>query len=211
MRLSNEQRKFLERATLRYHDHLDEAVDVLAARGLDLDHARSNVLGVVRDPLPGHELLEGRLCIPYITDSGPVNLNFRCLEKHNCKEVQGHAKYMMQKGLGNNLYGVQSIAHAEEWIAVTEGELDRLTLTQIGVPAVGIGGAEKWEPHWKNVFEDFSRVYLFEDGDDAGKKLYERMTYEMSSVIRVRMADGEDVNSTYVARGADHLLGRIKK
>ena len=208
---SNEQRKFLERATLQYHDHLSEAEGYLGGRGIDQEHARSNVLGVVRDPLPGHEHLEGRLAIPYITDSGPVNMNFRCIQDHDCKEVPGHRKYMMQKGLKPNLYGVQSISWATNWIAVTEGEIDRLTLTQIGIPAVGVGGAEKWEAHWTNVFEDFSRVYLFEDGDTAGADLYGSMSHAMSHVIRVKMGDGEDVNSTYLARGADHLLSRIRK
>lgn len=209
--LSNEQRKLLERATLRYHDHLDEAADALAARGIDLEHARSNVLGVVRDPLPGHEGSEGRLAIPYITDAGPVNMSFRCLRPHKCGEV-GCPKYLMQEKVSTNLYGVQSVTWAKEWIAVTEGEIDCLTLTQIGIPAVGIPGAKKWEKHWANVFEDFSRVYLFEDGDDAGEELWEAVHHNLNvTTVRVTMEDGEDVNSTFLKRGADHLLSRIRK
>jgi hypothetical protein len=209
--LSNEQRKLLERATLRYHDHLDEAAEVLAARGLDLDHARSSVLGVVRNPIPGHEHLEGRLAIPYVTDAGPVNMNFRCLKDHDCKTVPDHVKYMMWKGLKSNLYNVQSFAHADEWIGVTEGEIDCLTLTQIGIPSVAIGGAKKWVPHWTNVFEDFSRVYVFTDGDSAGKEFGERVSDNVQNVIRVRMDPGEDVNSTFVKQGAEAILKRIKK
>jgi len=210
-KLSNEQRKFLERATLQYSDHLGEAAGVLEARGIDLEHARSNALGVVRNALPGHEHLEGRLAIPYLTDSGPVNMNFRCLRDHDCKMIEGHQKYMMQKGLKSNLYNVQSLAHADEWIGLTEGEIDCLTLTQIGVPAVAIGGAKKWVPYWTNVFEDFSRIYLFSDGDKAGQEFYDRVSDHVPNVIRVKMDPGEDVNSMYLSRGEDYLLGRIKK
>lgn len=206
--LSKEQRRFLERATLQYAEHLDEAAGLLEARGLDLDLARSSGLGVVRNPLPGHEWLEGRLVIPYLTDAGPVNLTYRCMEDHKC---DGHGKYIREKGLPGNLYNVQVIARADEWIAVTEGEIDALTLKQIGIPAIGIPGVEHWKDHWPHVFEDFSRVYLFEDGDDAGKKLYEKMSYELSNVIRVKMPNDEDVNSMFRKSGAEYLIGRIKK
>lgn len=209
--LSKERKNYLERATLQYHENLHEAEGWLAGRGIDLDHARSNVLGVVRNPLPGHEHLAGRLVIPYLTDFGPVNMNFRCIQGHTCKEIPDHEKYMFSKGSVTNLYGVQSIGYADEWIAVTEGEIDRLILTQIGIPAIAISGAKKWQSHWVNVFEDFSRVYLFEDGDDAGKSLWDKVSYELGNAIRVRMPTGEDVNSMYLKAGAEYLKGRIKK
>lgn len=209
--LSKEKRHFLEKATLRYMEHLHEAADVLAARGIELDHARSNALGVVRDPLPQHSHLEGRLAIPYLTDYGPVNMSFRCLRKHHCKE-EGCKKYKFMSGWPTNLYGVQSLTKADDWIAVTEGEIDALTLKQIGIPAVGVSGAEKWEDHWIDVFEDFSRVYIFTDGDSAGKGMWDKWSYELgNSAIRVKLPDGEDVNSIYVKHGKEPLWSGIKK
>lgn len=210
--LSKEQRRYLERATLQYAKGLDDAAEWLEARGLDLEFARSRGLGVVRDPLPGHENVEDRLAIPYLTDAGPVNMNFRCIQPHDCKQ-QGahHKKYMKRKGSPTNLYGVQSAAWADEWIVVTEGEIDALIWQQIGVPAIGVPGAENWKDHWVNVFEDFSRVHLAEDGDDAGKDLWIAMSENLTNVIRMKMPDGEDSNSMFLKAGEGYLLSRIKK
>lgn len=209
--LSKEQRRFLERATLQYAENLDVAAEWLAGRGLDLEFARSNALGVVHNPLPGHEHLDGRLAIPYLTDAGPVAITFRCIQDHECKEIPKHKKILKTKGSEVRLYGVQSADWADEWIVVTEGEIDALTYHQIGVPALGVPGAENWEAHWANVLEDFSRVYIAEDGDDAGKDLWLNASENLSNAIRMRMPDGEDVNSMYVRLGEEYLLGRIKK
>lgn len=210
-RLSKEQKKSLERATLEYVKHLDEAGGWLAGRGLALEFARSKGLGVVRNAIPGHDHLTGRLAIPYLTDAGPVSITFRCMRDHDCKMVAGHEKYMYPQGIGTRLFNVQAVTWADEWIVATEGEIDALTWEQIGVPAVGISGAKKWQPHWVNVFEDFSAVHLAEDGDTAGEELWNRMAHELNNVIRMRMPDGEDSNSMYLKAGKEYLLGRIKK
>jgi DNA primase len=206
--LSVTQRRSLERATMEYLRHLEEALDYLGRRGITEEVARSAGLGVVRNPIPGHEYLEGRLAIPYLTDDGPVNMNFRCIEAHDCKAAK-HAKYMMWAGLETNLYGVQAIRQADDWIAVSEGEIDSLTLKMCGIPAVGIGGATKWEEHWNNVFEDFTRIYVFQDGDEAGKKFGDVLVREVGA-IRIALPSGQDVNSVYMQYGPDQLTGMIR-
>lgn len=215
MKLSKEQRQYLERAWEEYSPHLGDAEGWLAGRGLDLGFAASRGLGVVRNPLPGHESAEGYLAIPYLTRTGPVNFNFRCIKDHNCKEVPNHSKYWRRKGSPTNIYGVMSIAQADDWIVVTEGEIDALTWQQAGVPALAVPGAENWKEHWANLLEDFSRVYLAEDGDNAGKDLWiamsEHIDQSNTMVVRMRMPDGEDSNSMYLKYGKDYLLGRIKK
>lgn len=209
--LSKEQRVYLERATLQYANNLDDAAEWLAGRGLDLEFARSRGLGVVREPIPGHEHLVGRLAIPYLTDEGPVAITFRCLENHVCADVPRHDKMGKRKGTETRFYGVQSVDWAEEWIVVCEGELDALTWQQIGVPALGVPGAEVWLDHWDNVLEDFSQVYVVTDGDDAGKDLWINASENLSNVIRVKMPDGQDTNSMFVKAGEEYLLGRINR
>ena len=209
--LSKEQRRFLEKATLLYAKNLDAAAVWLAGRGIDLEHARSRGLGVVTDPLPGHEKLRGRLSIPYLTDAGPVNINFRCMRDHNCKEVPDHGKYDKRKGSPNNLYGVQSVAWAEDWIVLCEGEIDALTWHQAGVPALGIPGANNWKEHWNNILEDFSRWYVATDGEDSGDGLWKRASFELDNAIKIEYPPGEDTNSMFVKHGKDYLLSRIKK
>lgn len=207
--LSVVQRKLLARATETYHGYLDEALEYLAGRGIAEEAARSSALGVVRDPLPGQEHLVGRLSIPYLTPAGTVNMNFRCMEDHSCKEA-GHAKYMMWHGLEVNLYNVQALYDAGQAIAVAEGEIDALSSTLAGIPAVGVSGANKWQEHWGNVFEDFARVYVWQEGDDAGKKFADRVVME-TGAIRVALPPREDVNSIWSSQGADALRSRIRK
>jgi hypothetical protein len=207
--LSKEQRKSLEKATLQYMDHLGEAEEYLVGRGISLAQGRSVGLGVVRNPIPGHENLEGRLAIPYLTDFGPVNMTFRCIRNHVCKDSGCH-KYELFKGIEANLYSVQSMQNAGDWIGVAEGEIDALSLNVAGIPGVGISGATKWRPFWKNVFEDFSTVYVFQDGDQKGKDFGEKLQIEVGAV-RVELPPGEDVNSCLVKHGPAYLRGLIRK
>jgi len=207
--LSKEQKRFLEKYTLQYMEHLDEEAEYLEGRGL-LELARSRGLGVVRNPPPQHSMFEGSIAIPYLTDFGPVNMRFRCMKNHDCKEFN-HGKYSMMKGWHANLYNVQQFSEAEDWIAVTEGEFDALTLQASGIPAVGVPGSTMWKEHWPNVFEDFSIVYVFTDGDTAGEKMWERWSHEVSNCVRVKMPSGEDVNSFFLRHGAEALRAKVKR
>jgi len=209
--LSREQKRFLEAATLRYAKHLEEVRPYLEERGLDFELLRAEGFGVVRDPLPGHDIHEGKLSIPYLTDHGPVNLRFRCLEKH---DHMGHGKYMMMKGYEGNLYGVQQISggDVDDWLAVTEGELDAISLRQAGIPALGVPGAKMWKQHWSKVFADFSYVYVFTDGDTAGDEMWKIWQDGLSTAtIRVKMPRGTDVNDVLKQQGPEALRKMVKR
>lgn len=208
--LTKQQRELLEKVTLEAMENIELAEEYLAGRGIDLELARSNALGVILDPPQGYEYLKGRLTIPYITDNGPVNMNMRCIQPHDCKTIDKHSKYVNFKGMGVNLYGVQNLDRAGDWIAIAEGEFDAMILNHCGIPAIGISGAEKWEPFWKNIFEDYSRVYLFQDGDKAGDDMGKMLAAEVGA-IRIRLPQGEDVTSFYLEHGRDALRGKIRK
>lgn len=209
--LSPATKRSLERATETYASNVALALPYLEGRGIDKASALAAGLGVVTDPLPGHEYLTGRLSIPYITDAGTVNMTFRCIKDHDCKTESKHQKYMLWPKLQSNLYHARSLVAAGEWIAVAEGEIDALTLNIAGIPAVGISGVDKWQDFWPLIFDDFTRIYFFEDGDDAGKKLGDRMLSDISSpVIRVKMPRGEDVNSLYVKQGREALVRMVR-
>ncbi len=209
--LSREQRESLETTVSQYAEHLDDAAEWLAGRGIEMENARYEGLGVVRNPPAIHEQYEGRLSIPYLTDFGPVAISFRCMQDHSCKEA-GHGKYLKPKNQETTLYGVRSFDDATDWIGVTEGELDSLILRQMGIPAVAVPGATSWKEHWVNVFEDLSRIYVFADGDDAGRKMLGVFRDKLSMpVLKVTLPEGEDVNSTFLKYGAEGILKRIKK
>lgn len=209
--LSPALKRSLDRATETYANQVHRALPYLAERGIDKAAALAAGLGVVTDPLPGHEGVLGRLSIPYITAAGTVNMTFRCIKDHDCKTIKGHAKYVKWAKLQTNLYHVQSIEAAGEWIAVAEGEIDALTLNIAGIPAVGISGVKNWQEWWSLIFDDFSRVYFFQDGDEAGEGLADKVQHEINSpVVVIKMPPKEDVNSIYAKQGPEALVRMIR-
>jgi DNA primase len=197
---SNEQRRLLERATLSYMENVEAAEEYLAGRGIDLRAARIAGLGVADKTVLEYKDFAGRLAIPYFTPAGPVNMVFRCIRDHDCKSQSEHGKYVRAPGLGVNLYGVQSYRYATSYMCITEGELDALSLGIMGIPAIAVPGAENWKDHWNLVFQDFESIFVFEDGDAAGKKFGLRVAKELGAT-RMKMPEREDVNSMMVKQG----------
>lgn len=205
--LSIEERMALEAATAAYQADLEsdaQAQQYLAGRGISPETARHFRLGVVRRPAQGHEALAGRLSLPYITPAGVVNANYRCIADHDCKAVEGHRKYLKPEGLPVNLFNVGALKAPGDVICICEGEIDTISLSACGIPAVGVSGVNAWRDYFRLCFQDFTRVYAFGDADDAGKGLNKKLI-EAVRAIPVRLPNGEDVNSLYLKGGADAL------
>lgn len=209
-RLTAELRLSLEYATARYEKNLDLAAEYLSGRGFTEETARSFRLGVVDDPLAGDESFAGRLSIPYITQTGVVDIRFRCLQLHACKE-HGHPKYLGVPGRPLRLFNVSDFLFAEDFICVTEGELDTMVLHQLGLPSVASPGTGGWKPHFSRIFEDYQRVYLFADGDDPGRKFGMKLAAEIGAIV-IGMPEGTDVNSVFLDEeyGEEFLLGKVE-
>lgn len=123
-KLSEQQRTFLEDACARYEQARgSEVYDYLArTRGVKVaDAAAYYRLGYVAEPVDGHERFVGRMCIPYVTPAGVVDLRFRCIEDHDCKAAQC-AKYLGMHDSKPTLFNVRSLKVQTHGIALTEGE-----------------------------------------------------------------------------------------
>ena len=203
MKQRESQKDLLELATKRYQENIYLAEDYLRSRGITVEVARLARLGVVAEPEVGHESFLGRLSIPYITKSGVVDLRFRSLNP------AVEPKYMGMTGADTKMYNVLDIERAGDWIGVCEGELDTVTLSKcIGVPCVGVPGANSWKKHYTRLLADFERVFVFADGDQPGKEFATGLARELPVTI-VSMPDGEDVNSVYVKYGAEYIRDKI--
>jgi DNA primase len=203
---STEQRLLLEQAVSQYQRDLagDTAAQAyLMSRGFGPEVASTFRLGVVRTPLVGHEGYRGRLAIPYNTPAGPVNLRFRCLKQHSCKD-EGCPKYLSSEGADSNLFNVLDLRKPSDFICVAEGELDTITLSMCGLPAVGVPGASNWGKHFSRCLDDFSAVFVFGDPDDAGKGLNKKLINDVRA-RPVRMPKGLDCNDVYRRDGAEGL------
>ncbi len=206
--LSAAQRSFYEQAAMTYQQDLQgdtSALAYLASRGFSPSAAATCRLGVVRRPLPGHEQYAGRLVLTYTTPAGVVNLRFRCLKAHDCAS-EGCPKYLSMEGAGTNLYGVLDLKKDSPFICITEGEIDRDTLSVLcGMPAVGSPGVDAWQKHWGRMFDgNYDRIYSFADPDKAGRKFAGFLAREVRA-IPITIPGGMDVNSFYCKEGPDGL------
>jgi DNA primase len=218
-RLGTEQREFLERATSAYQDWMgyasqsasltDDPVGYLVDRGLGDCIARYR-LGWVVDPLPGHEMFSGRISIPYLTPAGVVNIKFRCIRDHVCKDA-GCPKYLATEGSGVHLYNARAVLAAQDTIVLCEGEFDAMAVSALAeVPASGYPGTHAWQQqkHWPRVFAGLD-VVVVADGDDAGIKAAKVAAKSLPDSRIVVMPDGEDANSMLVKEGADAFRSRL--
>ena len=205
MRLSNSQRAFLLQATQEYAQHIHLAADYLATRGLSVDEAKMFHLGVVENPLPGHEGYKGKLVIPYTTPSGVVDLRFRSIHGED-------PKYIGLPGAKTTMFNAQAVLNAEQYICVTEGEIDAITVAvKTSHPAVGIPGANNWKPYYSKILDDFETVIVLADGDSPGLEFGKKISRELGNVNIVQMPEGHDVNSIVIQEGVQFLDERIRK
>lgn len=204
MRLSNSHRQFLLRATQAYAQHIDQAEEYLLTRHLSVEEVQPFHLGVVVDPLPGHEQFSGRLAIPYITPAGVVDIRFRAMHGEE-------PKYMGMPGAKTTMFNTNAVFAAQKFICVTEGEFDCAVMQiKTGYPTVGIPGANNWKPHYTRILDDFDMVIVLTDGDPAGAEFGKKITRELPNANIVPMPEGDDVNSTYIKLGKDWINERIR-
>jgi 5S rRNA maturation endonuclease (ribonuclease M5) len=204
MKQSVLQKELLGRAADRYAANIYQAEDYLKSRGIPMETARLARLGVVAEAEVGHEAYQGRLSIPYITKTGVVDLRFRSLNP------AVEPKYMRLTGAETKMYNVLDIERAGDYIGVCEGELDALTMSScVGIPCIGVPGSNSWKKHYTRLLADFERVYVFADGDQSGKEFATSLARELPVTI-VQFPDAEDVNSFYIANGAEAIREKIQ-
>jgi len=193
------QKELLGKAAAGYAENIYQAEDYLKSRGIPLEVARLASLGVVAEPETGHEAFKGRLSIPYITKTGVVDLRFRSLNP------AVEPKYMGMTGAETKMYNVLDVERASDFIGVCEGELDTLTLSAcVGIPCVGVPGANSWKKHYTRLLADFERVFVFADGDQPGTEFARSLARELPVTI-IQLPDGHDVNSMFVQEGVDYF------
>lgn len=203
MKQSQLQKELLGKATQKYAESISLAGDYLQSRGITKEVALRARLGVVEEPEPGHEQYVGRLSIPYITKTGVVDLRFRSLNP------AVEPKYMGMVGSDTRMYNVLDIEAAGDWIGVCEGELDTLTMSRlVGIPCVGVPGANSWKKHYTRLLADFERVFVFADGDAPGREFAASLARELP-VTTISFGEGEDANSVFVKYGADYIRDKM--
>ncbi|WP_433332568.1 toprim domain-containing protein [Spirillospora sp. CA-294931] len=193
----------MEKASRRYHEGITpEGVEYLTGRGISPEMIERFRLGVVCDPLPGHEKYQGMLCIPYLTKYGAVTLRFRRLGESG-------EKYLTMPGDIPRIFNSQALERGTRGICVTEGELDCIIAETCDLPCIGLPGATSWQPVWAYLLEQYDQVMLLQDDDEAGEKMATALGKPLRSNLRPVVMNGGDVNSFFQENGREALRGKV--
>jgi DNA primase len=208
-KLSSEQRLSLEQRTLAYQEGLlspdgSDLRDYLEeGRGLTPATIAKFRLGYVESPGESDDLARGMISIPYISPTGVVALRFR---RPPHKETG--PKYWQPEGTKLGIFNTPVIAAGGREIFTVEGEFDCMIGDQLGLPIVGFPGTGSWKPHYRAVFEGYDKVIALGDNDDkgAGAKFVEKVAGQVPNPVVRMMPEGHDLNSFFLAEGADAVL-----
>jgi DNA primase len=206
--LSSSARKSLVERLLRYKEQLKSPDAARLLEYLTVERQLSEatidrfLLGAVVDPDVLDEDARGMISIPYNTPTGPVALRFR-----RPPHRETGPKYWQPEGTGLTIFNTEAFFASESTIAITEGEMDCITLVQAGIPAVGIPGASAWKPYFKLLFEGYESVVICADNDDtgAGRKFAAKVALNVPGPEVLLMPEGHDVNSFYCEFGREAL------
>ena len=105
------------------------------------------------------------LLLPYLRNGELVNVKRR--------SITDKKRMWQEKDAEPCLFGWHLIGPKCRAVAITEGEIDAMTLHQVGIPALSVNqgaGNHQWiDADWERL-QRFSDVWLCFDADDAGQK-----------------------------------------
>jgi len=135
-------------------------VEYLYSRKITLDQIHKYQLGM--------DMKEGKpvLVIPILEDGKVVNVKYRSIPPAEKKyfRFQGGKSALFN---GDILKGLKP----DDLVCLTEGEMDCISLSGLGVNAAGItGGAGTIIPAWIKQLEKPEKIYLVYDSDEPGQK-----------------------------------------
>lgn len=211
-------RRSLERATAAYQDQLqddDKALKYLGVeRGYSTEALASFRVGVVRQPLDGHEMFRGRLSVPTITSTGTTGIRFKFLGT----PVGKQKKVLAMPGDIGRLYNPLAVLDQTK-VYVCEGEPDVWSCWMAGLPAVGIPGADAWRDSYARILRN-REVVVLADNDERrpdsapddwvapGVKFANKIYRAVGGCTIIMMPPGHDVSSYRLEYGIEALRER---
>lgn len=204
-------RRSLAKLSRIFHEQLigSLAEAYLAKRGITSEAASYFQLGFVGSNCPpDYKEFSGRLSIPYIVGDWVVGLKFRALDDRG-------QRYSSNPGFfTKRFFCPQTFMGLDSRIYVCEGEIDTMTLVQLGIPAVGVPGANSWEPLMGRAFRNREVVVLVdgkgksETGKSAGVNLAKQILTSVDEGTRIILEDS-DVNQFFTEHGQEKLMREI--
>ena len=110
------------------------------------------------------------MVFPYLREKELVFTKYLHLERRDRKK-----QTLVEPGCEPILFGMQVIPENQRFLAITEGEIDAMSLLEYGVPAVsvpfggGTGEKQSWIDCCFEWLERFAEIFLVMDTDAEGK------------------------------------------
>lgn len=173
-----------------------KALEYLNNRGISLNTIKQRKIGYAKPLIPRAKF--PRFAFPtYDINHNLVNISYRVDPKYShYKEGLESQKYVLLPGSSSSIYGIEYLDKYDSFI-YTGGQIDCLTLFQMGIPALGALGEASFKEEWVGYFED-KTLYLLLDNDEAGIRATERIVRMMPDAIPIswpKGTEGMDVNS----------------
>lgn len=179
-----------------------DAMAFFESRGLTKETVKLFKIGQERD----------KILFPYIDDEGTLTL---------CKTRSISAKEfaLTSGGCRPILFGWQAVIPNQRSIVITEGELDAMSIRQLGVSAVsvpfggGTGQKQAWIEHEFERLERYECIFLALDMDDVGRaataEIASRIGMERCRIVKL---PEKDPNACLMAgMTSDELLKVLAK
>jgi DNA primase len=207
---SKDTRTSLEQAMWMFRENGHLAENYLQSRGITKETARYFHLGFVTEdaPAPWDEYA-GRLAIPYLVGRSVVGFKFRATDPgEQLRYISNHGFYTKR------FFHPQPLVALHRKIYICEGEIDTMTLSQLGIPAIGIGGANAWDPAMGRALRGRKVVVLVdgkgrsEAGKNAGLNFAKSILTSVDDGARIVLEDS-DVNQFFLDHGAEALMEEI--
>lgn len=155
------------------------------------------------------------LAIPYLRQGADgrrsvVSMRFRCVDDTCDHARHSGGKYATVAGDRPRLFNAVELTRDHSQIAICEGEMDAITATLCGVPAVGVPGVEAWRPAFARPFAGYERVLILADADDDGQGIAfaKKLADQLGNAVIVPAERGHDVSSMVAEHGPHALLER---
>ena len=208
--LLSSSRSILQERVERYAANYagSRAEEYMEARGIgSLPAATFRLGGVPIDECaPDEARFSGMLSIPYLTPvGGAVAVKYRNLRP------DAEPRYLAPSGQGTHLFNVVDLHKPSPRVVICEGEIDTMTVSMLGVPAVGLPGTQTWKPYYSRIFDGYREILILVDNDakgdgNPGQDLARLIMREIPGARNVVLPDGYDANSFYLSEGAEALL-----
>jgi len=153
-------KKAYAKPVVKHASPAGKVMDYLSARGITQDTVKAFKVRASED---GEEVL-----FPYMRGAELVGVKWLRVDRPGGKKLM-----RMEKDCEPILFGWQTIDPNARSVTICEGEIDAMSLHQIGFPALsvpnGAGGLQWVEGEYPNL-DRFDEIYLAFDADEPGKK-----------------------------------------